>query len=144
MFLHVAVILSTGACLSQCIVGYTPPADTPWSRHPPNIHPQADTPRQTPSGRHSQEQTPLAPGTKHLLSQTPVRHPPGANTPKYQTPPRADTPLEQTPPWSRHPPDAMQAGRYGQQEGGTHPTGMHTFLEKSSHVIYKTLKSIGD
>ena len=26
----------------------------------------------------------------------------------------------------RHPPCAMHAGRYGQQVGGMHPTGMHT------------------
>ena len=34
------------------------------------------------------------------------------------------------PPGSRHPPGhrpcAVHAGRYGQQAGGTHPTGMHT------------------
>ena len=43
-------------------------------------------------------------------------HPPGAGT----TPPRADTPQEQAPP------GAVYAGRYGQQAGGTHPTGMHS------------------
>ena len=41
-----------------------------------------------------------------------------------QTPPAADTPQEQAPPL----PSAMHAGRYGQQAGGTHPTGMHTCL----------------
>ena len=30
------------------------------------------------------------------------------------------------PPGSRHPPCAVHAGRYGQQAGGTHPTGMLT------------------
>ena len=34
-------------------------------------------------------------------------------------PPGADTPAADTPP-------AVYAGRYGQQAGGTHPTGMHT------------------
>ena len=43
-------------------------------------------------------------------------------------PPGAD-PLEQTPtPRSRHLPCTVHDGRYGQQAGGTHPTGMHTCL----------------
>ena len=57
---------------------------------------------------------------------------------RSDTPPRANTPLgadnppthsrhPPTPtPWSRHPPCAVHAGRYGQLAGGTHPTGMHT------------------
>ena len=53
------------------------------------------------------------------------RHPPsGPGTPR---------PLEQTsPPGTgtfprcRHPPSAVHAGRYGQQAGGTHPTGMQS------------------
>ena len=32
------------------------------------------------------------------------------------------------PPWSRHPPGADHAGRYGQRAGGTHPTGMQSCL----------------
>ena len=51
--------------------------------------------------------------------------PPGADTllPGADLPTGADTPH----PRSRHPPPgAVHAGRYGQQEGGTHPTGMHT------------------
>ena len=39
-------------------------------------------------------------------------------------PPGADTP-EQTPPSTVH------AGRYGQQAGSTHPTGMHTCFLKT-------------
>ena len=83
MFLHLSVILFTGGCLPQCMLGYTPSgADTPWSRHPPG----ADIPsQQTPL-----EQTP-----------TPEQTPPGADTPE-QTPP---TPWEQTLPLSRHPPE---------------------------------------
>ena len=61
--------------------------------------------------------------------------PPGADTPS--TPPGADNPhrrrhpREQTPPRSRHPlgadtPRPVHAGRYGQQAGGTYPTGMHS------------------
>ena len=46
--------------------------------------------------------------------------PPGANTPQKQNSPGAYTPRADTPPSTVH------AGRYGQQVGGTHPTGMHT------------------
>ena len=45
--------------------------------------------------------------------------------PREQTPPGADTPQEQTP-QEQPPPGAVHAGRYGQQAGGTHPTGMYT------------------
>ena len=49
-------------------------------------------------------------------------HPPGADTPL-----RADTPPPQSrPPQARHPLCTVHAGRYGQQVGGTHPTGMRT------------------
>ena len=41
--------------------------------------------------------------------------------PKEQTPPREQTPRADTPS-----PSAVYAGRYGQQAGGTHPTGMQT------------------
>ena len=55
--------------------------------------------------------------------------------------PEADTPLpEQTPPGTVH------AGRYGQQTGGTHPTGMHTCYHvdlKSSKKCYPFLARLG-
>ena len=50
----------------------------------------------------------------------------------YHPPPRSRHPPEQTPPWSRHTPPpgsspcAVHAGRYGQQAGGMHPTGMQS------------------
>ena len=47
--------------------------------------------------------------------------PPEADMPQGVDPPGADTP-----PGSRHPPGAVHAGRYGQQAGSMHPTGMHT------------------
>ena len=64
------------------------------------------------------------PQSRHLPGS---RHPPGVDTP------RSRHPLEQTTPWSRHPPKqtppcTVHAERYGQQAGGTHPTGMHTCL----------------
>ena len=64
------------------------------------------------------------PGTSPRDQAPPL--PPGTQTPWEQTP------REQTPPWSRHlpgadtPHSAMHAGRYGQQAGGTHPTGMQS------------------
>ena len=102
MFLQASVILSTGGCLPQCMLGYhhTPPEQTPPRETPPprNSHPleqtppRADTPpgsRHTPRSRHPPEQTP--PGVDTPLEQTP---------PPEQTPPQADTPPEQTPPRS--------------------------------------------
>ena len=66
MFLHVSVILFTGGgCVSQCMLGYTPPG------------PEADTPRgQTPhSADNPLEQTPPpGPGAENLP-------PPGADPP---------------------------------------------------------------
>ena len=79
-----------------------------------------------------------------------TRHPPGADTLPDQTPPRPDplgpgtppqtryppnqAPLDLAPPRSgtpqtRHPPPgAVYAGRYGQQAGCMHPTGMQSSL----------------
>ena len=59
--------------------------------------------------------------------------------------PRAGTPpWAGTPPGQVHPPEAVHAGRYEQQEGGTHSTGMHsccfTFGIHCSHK--KTLSLI--
>ena len=56
---------------------------------------------------------------------------PRADTPWEQTPPRADTHREQTPPRADTPhgadtPSTVHAGRYRQQAGGSHPTGMYT------------------
>ena len=45
MFLHLSVILFTGVCLPQCILGYIPQAGTPpWADTLLGRHPQADTP----------------------------------------------------------------------------------------------------
>ena len=45
--------------------------------------------------------------------------------------PEAGTPLDQTPP-----PSAVHAGRYGQQAGGTHPTGMQScFYLSMAHTF---------
>ena len=86
MFLHLSVILSTGGCLPQCMLGYKPRAYTPPG------------------------QTPLT-----LLG----RHPLPGQTPSQGRQPLSRHPLGKSPPWS----DMML---YGQQAGGTHPTGMHS------------------
>ena len=72
-------------------------------------------------GTPPREQTP--PGSKPPIT----RHPPGAEFPPDQapTPQGADTiPWKRHPPESRHPPCTVHAGIYGQQAGGTHPSGM--------------------
>ena len=48
-------------------------------------------------------------------------HPPEQAPPGKRHPPGADTPWDETPA-----PCAVHAGRYGQQAGGTHPTGMQS------------------
>ena len=53
----------------------------------------------------------------------------GGGVPQFMLgplPPGSRHPSDQASPRSRHPPGAVHAGRYGQQAGGTHPTGMHS------------------
>ena len=50
-------------------------------------------------------------------------------------PPGADTSLEQTPS-----PTAVHAGRYGQQAGGTHSTGMHTCWQLRLDIKFEKLQ----
>ena len=105
IFLHLSVILFTGGCLPQCMLGCQPPR----SRHPPG----ADTPQ----GRHPQEQTPPPkadpPRADKPQEQTPPqkrkppksRHPPKADTPPKADPPKSrHLPKKQMPAKSRHPP----------------------------------------
>ena len=88
MFLQVCVILFTGGCLPQCMLGYTP-----WSRHPPE---------QTPPPRAD-----TRPWSRHPLgADPPEQTPPGADTPPGSTPPGADTSLEQTAPRANNLPGA--------------------------------------
>ena len=74
------------------------------------------------------------PGQVPLWDQPPprdqVHHPSGT---RYTPPvPGTPAPPDQVPPWNRYPPDqvhppgAVHAGRYGQQAGGKHPTGIHS------------------
>ena len=64
-------------------------------------------------------------------------------SPQEQVSPRADPPSEQThlpeqtpPPGSRHHPCAVHAGRYGQQAGGMHPTGMQSCLQTIVSIFH--------
>ena len=104
---------------------YTPLAGTPPGRYTPLA---GTTPRQVhPSGKYTPWQVHPWAGTP-LGRYTPWQvHPPGRHTPQAGTPSRytllAGTPLRQV-----HPQGAVQAGRYGQQVDGTHPTGMHSCL----------------
>ena len=74
---------------------------------PGQVHPQAGTP---PAGN---------PGQVHPSGQV---HPP-AGTPLGKYTPKAGTPLAGPP--GRYTPQQCMLG-YGQQAGGTHPTGMHS------------------
>ena len=104
-----------GGGLPQCMLGYTPPDQTPRDQAPCPLG--ADTPpdQAPPRSRHP----PPRPGTHPQTRPPGSRHPPdqahtplGADTPPDQaTPPEADTPLqtrhpsqEQTPPGPGTPP----------------------------------------
>ena len=68
MFLQASVILSTGGCLPQCMLGYHPP----WSRHlPRRRHPPSE---QTPPGtRPPPDQTPPESRLRHnTVNERPV------------------------------------------------------------------------
>ena len=62
----------------------------------------------------------MGPGTP------PTRHPPPAQD---QAPAPDQAPPEQTPPRDQAPTCAVHTGRYGQQAGGMHPTGLQSCLE---------------
>ena len=125
MFLHLSVILSTGGeGLPQCMLGYHPPGTRhpPQSRHPPGPGPpKANTPRTSPPPPRDQvtpEQTP----------------------PPWDQVPRSRHPLPgSSPPWSRHPlgpgtpPPPQETATCAD---GTHPTGIHSCLNKIYIVVH--------
>ena len=58
----------------------------------------------------------------------------GTPPPARYTPPGRYIPQEGTPPPGKvHPPWPQCMLGYGQQAGGTHPTGMHSCMQKCSH-----------
>ena len=102
--------------------------------------------------------TPPGSGTRQDQVHPWVGTPPGRYTPQAGTPPGPGTPQAGTPPrqvyppWDQvHPPDqvhpqAVHAGRYGQQVGGTHPTGMqflslNVFTELGVECYHKKVKA---
>ena len=119
MFLQASVILLTGGR------GYTPRADTPWSRHPPGA--DITLPEQTPL-----EQTPPPRADTPLGADTPPgadppgADPPGADPPPRSRPPRADTPLGADCPGADTTPPRPACCEIRSSAGGTHPTGMQS------------------
>ena len=98
--MHLSVILFTGEYLGR----YPPQAGTPpWASNPPGRY---TAPCRYPPSRHPPEQ---------------VHPPPHRYTPCRYTP----YPLGRYTPWAGTPPGQCMLG-YGQQAGGTHPTGMHS------------------
>ena len=74
MFLQVCVILFTGGCLPQCMLGYHPPgADTPQDQIPPRSRSPLE---QTPS----QDQTPLGKQTPAYGQRAAGTHPTGMHS----------------------------------------------------------------
>ena len=100
IFLHLFVILFTGGCLPQCMLGYHPPQEqTP---PPKQTNPRADTPgAETPLGADIPPRN---------------RHPLGADTPKEQTPPEQTPPEADIPrcrpPWEADSGIRSMSGRY--------------------------------
>ena len=120
------------------------PGTPPWNQvhHSPTRYtPRPGTPPSTPSSRTRytpQDQVPPRPGTANKTRYTPpsTRHIPPLTryTPQDQvhSPRTRSTPWPGTPLRTRYtpdqvyPPGAVHAGRYGQQVGRMHPTGMHS------------------
>ena len=87
------------------------------------------SPRHTPLGRHPLGSNP--PGKTPLL--------------EADTPPRGRHPSLSGHPLGRSPPGTWDTTGYGQQGGGTHPTGMHEFLflmfvKSGDHFINMSFK----
>ena len=100
--------------LPQCMLGYNPPEQTP----PP-------------------EQA--SPGSRHPLEQAP----PMSRHPSELAPPWSRHPPEQAPPWSRHPPGPDTPSQTATAADGTHPTGMHSCLQKGSPRLNIGFKHLG-
>ena len=100
-----------GGGLPHCMLGYTPRTR---GKHPPDR-------RQVPP-------TPGADIPPWDQRQAPPPGPEAGTPPPEQTTLGADTPSG---PEAGTPPGAVHAGRYGQQAGGTHPTGMQSCITQN-------------
>ena len=118
------MILFTGGCLPQCMLGCHTPSQ---EQTPP---PGADTPqRQTPPWRHT-------PWSIHTPQE---QMPPRADTPPGADPPGADTPWKQHPLEAATPlPPTKHAGRYSQHVGSMHRTGIQSCYYGSSNLSVAT------
>ena len=133
-------VIFSEACVKNFVhggvPGQVPPGPgTPRTKYTPpdQVHPEGPGTPQTMYTHQDQvprDQVPpglgTPPQTRYTLRQV---HPPGPGAPQTRyislgpgTPPTLD---------QVHPPGAVHAGRYRQQAGGTHPTGMH-----SCYVLY--------
>ena len=132
IFLHLFVILFTGG--------------STWAGAPEQVPPGRYTPPgAVHAGRYGQQAGSMHPTGMHSCyhnyhKTNPPRqviiHPPGRYSPRqvHPPPPGRYTPQQVQPPAGTPPPGAVHAGRYGQQAGGTHPTGMHSCY----HNYHKT------
>ena len=121
-----SVCLSTGGVPGQVPPRQVPAGQVhpwqvpPWQVHPPwagasqaGTPPAGTAPGRYPLGRYTSE-------GRYL----PGRYTPWAGTSQARIPPQAGT----DPLGEYTPPDTVHAG-YGQQAGGTHPTGMHSCFD---------------
>ena len=119
VFTRVCLFTEGGTWAGTPLGRYTPPAGTPQ---------KVDSlGRYTPLARYPTGQVPPLSSGRYpppLQVYPPGQiHPPGRYTPLG----RYSPPLQVHPPGQVHPPPrAVHARRYGQQAGGTHPTGMHS------------------
>ena len=130
---------------------YTPQAGTP----PRQVHPLAGTPpgRYTlwavhpPAGIPQQVHPPgqvhlpwagTPPGRYTLWAVHPQAGIPRQGHPPGQVPP-GQVPPGQVPPRAGTPPSTVHAGRYGQQAGGTHPTGMQSCYIFAMYISFELL-----
>ena len=121
IFLHLFVILFTGGGgLPQCVMGCHPP-HPPRSKHPPGPDPPCP-PEQTPPQGSRLQYTVNERPVRILLECILVLH-----VSVILSTGLGDT-WTGTPLGPGTPPGAVHAGRYGQQAGGTHITGMHSCL----------------
>ena len=132
VFTGVCDSVHRGGGLPQCMLGRQPPLG-PETHPPDQADPPSGTRYPTPGpGRHH------PPGTRDPPTPLPrPGRPPWDQRPTSQTrqtPPSTRDPpprTRQTPPGPETPP-GKQMPAYGQWAAGTHPTGMHSCLKKSS------------
>ena len=112
-------VMFSQACVMNSVQGGVPHMPPPPCMSPCHRPPTTHAPR------HSVHRGRVSASVYAGIPSPRSRHPPGEDTPSLGADPSpppsaADTLLGPDPPCGVH------AGRYGQQAGGTHPTGMHS------------------